>query len=279
RFSHAAQQHLAARLDDGPRPADHARNRSDCRGAADLSGAARLGEPLADRERSRLVADSAHPQLLGRLPGADRRRVSVRLPSHPLLHHRDRPGAPARGGDARRRSRTAVPARLPAAPRARARNHLLPLFRPGFLGFPVRGPAGRPRRTDASHRYRRLHRCLRGVRLLDGLGDCDDHGSGTADHRRRRACPARRVLPWPCRRSKRMSAAESSVLRRSLGDRLWATAMVVLIAFFIVNVFGVIASVTVSSFGRRWLGTWLPSGWTTRWYSAAWAEFQLDDVL
>jgi len=34
-----------------------------------------------------------------------------------------------------------------------------------------------------------------------------------------------------------------------------------------------------SSFATRWLGTWLPSGWTTRWYSAAWSEFQLDDVL
>ena len=76
-----------------------------------------------------------------------------------------------------------------------------------------------------------------------------------------------------------MSVAASSVPRRSLGDRLWSTAMVVLIAFFVVNVFGVITSVTVSSFATRWLGTWLPSGWTTRWYSAAWAEFQLDEVL
>ena len=37
-----------------------------------------------------------------------------------------------------------------------------------------------------------------------------------------------------------MSAAASSVPRRSLGDRLWSTAMVVLIVFFVVNVFGVI---------------------------------------
>ena len=55
-----------------------------------------------------------------------------------------------------------------------------------------------------------------------------------------------------------MSAAASPVPRRSLGDRLWSTAMVVLIAFFVVNVFGVITSVTVSSFATRWLGTWLP---------------------
>jgi hypothetical protein len=49
-----------------------------------------------------------------------------------------------------------------------------------------------------------------------------------------------------------MSAAASSVPRRSLGDRLWSTAMVVLIAFFVVNVFGVITSVTVSSFATRY---------------------------
>jgi hypothetical protein len=40
-----------------------------------------------------------------------------------------------------------------------------------------------------------------------------------------------------------------------------------------------IATVVTSSFATRWLGTWLPAGWTTRWYSAAWAEFQLGDVL
>ena len=62
-----------------------------------------------------------------------------------------------------------------------------------------------------------------------------------------------------------MNAATSSAPRRSFGDRLWSTAMVVLIAFFVVNVFGVIASVTASSFATRWLRTWLPAGWTTRW--------------
>jgi putative spermidine/putrescine transport system permease protein len=66
---------------------------------------------------------------------------------------------------------------------------------------------------------------------------------------------------------------------RPIAERLWSTAMVVLIAFFVINVAGVIASVTVSSFATRWLGTWLPAGWTTRWYVSAWREFQLDDVL
>src|SRR5262249_15079800 len=193
--------------------------------------------------------------------GLDHRRVPLRLPPHPLLRRGDRPAAPARRRDARRRSRTAVPARLPAAPRAGARDHVLPLLRPGILGLPVCGTAGRPGRADAGHRHRRLHRGLRGVRLFDGLGDRYDPGSGAADHRSRRPLLARRLLSRPCRRSERMSAAAPSVPRRSLGDRLWSTAMVVLIVFFVVNVFGVITSVTVSSFATRWLGTWLPSGW------------------
>lgn len=64
-----------------------------------------------------------------------------------------------------------------------------------------------------------------------------------------------------------------------LSTKLWAAANWTLIGFFIVNLLGMIATVVVSSFSTRWLGTWLPAGWTTRWYSAAWAEFQLYDVL
>jgi putative spermidine/putrescine transport system permease protein len=64
-----------------------------------------------------------------------------------------------------------------------------------------------------------------------------------------------------------------------IGGKLWAFATWALVGFFVLNLFGMIASVVTSSFATRWLGTWLPSGWTTRWYSAAWSEFQLDDVL
>ena len=48
---------------------------------------------------------------------------------------------------------------------------------------------------------------------------------------------------------------------------------------FVVNIGVMIAAVTTSSFARRWLGTWLPEGWTVRWYVDAWKEFQLDAVL
>ena len=51
------------------------------------------------------------------------------------------------------------------------------------------------------------------------------------------------------------------------------------VAFFFVNLAGVIGSVLVSSFGTRWFDTWLPQGFTTDWYGAAWREFGLLDVL
>lgn len=60
---------------------------------------------------------------------------------------------------------------------------------------------------------------------------------------------------------------------------LWSTAIYALIAFFVINVAGVIATVVVNSFATRWLGTWFPAGFTARWYGAAWDEFQLGDVL
>jgi putative spermidine/putrescine transport system permease protein len=68
-------------------------------------------------------------------------------------------------------------------------------------------------------------------------------------------------------------------MNRSLSERLWAIALWVLVAFFIINLFAMIATVITSSFAARWLGTWLPAGFTTRWYFSAWDEFQLDDVL
>jgi putative spermidine/putrescine transport system permease protein len=51
------------------------------------------------------------------------------------------------------------------------------------------------------------------------------------------------------------------------------------VAFFFLNLAGVIGSVLVSSFGRRWFDTWLPQSWTTRWYGSAWHEFTLLRVL
>jgi len=64
-----------------------------------------------------------------------------------------------------------------------------------------------------------------------------------------------------------------------LSARLWTIAVWALVIFFVVNLAAMIATVVVNSLGTRWLGTWLPAGFTTKWYFAAWDEFQLDDVL
>jgi putative spermidine/putrescine transport system permease protein len=61
--------------------------------------------------------------------------------------------------------------------------------------------------------------------------------------------------------------------------RAWRGMLLGLMTLFIVNVGLMILAVATSSFAKRWLGTWLPEGWTTTWYTAAWKEFQLGDVL
>ncbi len=53
----------------------------------------------------------------------------------------------------------------------------------------------------------------------------------------------------------------------------------VVAAFFFLNLFGVIASVLANSFATEWFDTWLPSGWTTKYYLTAWEDFQLADTL
>lgn len=67
--------------------------------------------------------------------------------------------------------------------------------------------------------------------------------------------------------------------RSPVALRAWNTAIWVLVGFFVLNLLAMIASVLVNSFGTRWFNTWLPAGFTTRWYASAWAEFQLGDVL
>jgi putative spermidine/putrescine transport system permease protein len=67
--------------------------------------------------------------------------------------------------------------------------------------------------------------------------------------------------------------------RRHWFYQVWSGLLLGLMAFFIVNIGLMVAAVATNSFGRRWLGTWLPEGYTTQWYVAAWKEFQLGDVL
>jgi putative spermidine/putrescine transport system permease protein len=65
----------------------------------------------------------------------------------------------------------------------------------------------------------------------------------------------------------------------SLGSRLWATAVWALVIFFVLNLAALIATVVLESFASRWLGSWLPVGYTASWYADAWDEFDLNDVL
>ncbi len=65
----------------------------------------------------------------------------------------------------------------------------------------------------------------------------------------------------------------------TIGAKLWATAIWVVVGFFVLNLLALIATVILDSFATRWLGTWLPVALTNKWYASAWSEFQLWQVL
>ncbi len=65
----------------------------------------------------------------------------------------------------------------------------------------------------------------------------------------------------------------------TLGGRAWAFGVWAVTGFFVLNLFAMIAAVVVNSFGTRWFATWLPAGYTARWYALVWDEFQLPDIL
>src|SRR5215475_7411019 len=57
----------------------------------------------------------------------------------------------------------------------------------------------------------------------------------------------------------------------------WLTWGVV--AFFFINLLGIVGSVVVKSFSTQWFDTWWPSGMTARYWADAWHEFNLGHVL
>ena len=77
----------------------------------------------------------------------------------------------------------------------------------------------------------------------------------------------------------RTAPREGRADARNALARLWVFAVWALVIFFVLNLLALIAAVMVNSLGTRWLGTWLPAGFTTKWFSSAWSEFQLGDVL
>ena len=65
----------------------------------------------------------------------------------------------------------------------------------------------------------------------------------------------------------------------AFGERSWAFSVWVLTGFFLLNLCALIAAVTVNSFGTHWFATWLPAGFTARWYAMVWNEFRLPALL
>lgn len=65
----------------------------------------------------------------------------------------------------------------------------------------------------------------------------------------------------------------------TIGAKLWSTAIWVVVGLFVLNLLAMIATVIIDSFATQWLRTWLPVAYTTKWYTSAWSEFQLTQVL
>jgi putative spermidine/putrescine transport system permease protein len=49
--------------------------------------------------------------------------------------------------------------------------------------------------------------------------------------------------------------------------------------FFMLNLVGIVGAVVTNSFAESWFGTWLPDGYTGKWYGEAWRDYRLLDVL
>ena len=51
------------------------------------------------------------------------------------------------------------------------------------------------------------------------------------------------------------------------------------VALFLIFLFGVVLAPLVNSLGKHWFDTWWPSGFTFSWYTGAWTDFQLGQVI
>src|SRR5215468_8816630 len=68
--------------------------------------------------------------------------------------------------------------------------------------------------------------------------------------------------------------ARRRVVLRPLSWITWGV-----VAFFFINLLGIVGSVVVKSFSTQWFDTWWPSGMTTGYWKDAWHEFDLGHVL
>jgi putative spermidine/putrescine transport system permease protein len=67
--------------------------------------------------------------------------------------------------------------------------------------------------------------------------------------------------------------------RRGLALRPGVWLIWAVVAFFFVNLFGLLATVVLDSLGKTWFNGWLPRGYTGSNYSGAWSEFDLGQVM
>ncbi len=70
------------------------------------------------------------------------------------------------------------------------------------------------------------------------------------------------------------SVSRKIFVKSPFGWVIWAS-----VAFFFINLLGVIGTVVVSSFGTEWFDGWLPSGWTMKFYTTAWHDYQVSNLL
>src|SRR5690625_3913031 len=67
--------------------------------------------------------------------------------------------------------------------------------------------------------------------------------------------------------------------RRRLVARPSTWVVWALVAAFFIFLIGILVSVLMDSFGRRWFGGWLPEELTTDWYAEAWDRFNMTHVI
>ena len=74
-----------------------------------------------------------------------------------------------------------------------------------------------------------------------------------------------------------IEAVQETSQRRGARPLVWLAWF--LLAFFFVNLAGIVFSAVVDSFGDNWFGNWLPQVWTTHYWSDAWHAYDLGQVL
>ncbi len=53
----------------------------------------------------------------------------------------------------------------------------------------------------------------------------------------------------------------------------------VVIGIFVLNLFGMVGSVVIDSFGHQWFGTWLPTSYSTEWYTYLSGDHDIGQLL